>query len=192
MIDASNEELLITAHSSHMYFDTDGSTDQSLCGFWLPGARRSKGKVTCGRCLRSLRVTERFYNKHGWDCTFQLVDGRVKVTDGASVKKNTRTAEVLVNGYWQNMTFQRIGKGDVFRLFEEDGSPVDHGQVCIAEEPARASKDGVYGVKCKPLGREEKPVDAKEGMIIWIDGEPLRFLDGVWEAAGLDRKVDTP
>ncbi len=38
--------------------------------------------------------------------------------------KNTRTAEVLVNGEWIHIKTINIKKGMGFRMFEEDGTPV--------------------------------------------------------------------
>ena len=93
---------------------------------------------------------------------------------------NTRKAEVLVNGYWEERSFIRIGRKAIFRLFEEDGTEVDHGQVCVAEEPAQKTKEGIWGVKCRPLGEDSRPANPKEGMIIWLDGSPYKFSGGEW------------
>jgi hypothetical protein len=73
------EQLIISPRRAHMYYDTINGIDQTACGYLLLNARRGEGEVNCGRCLRVLAATERFFNKHGWDCKFQLIDGRIRV-----------------------------------------------------------------------------------------------------------------
>ena len=55
---------------------------------------------------------------------------------------NTRRVEVLelredsetlqVAGHWEQIPFTSLEKGHIFRLFEDDGSPVDDGEVSVA------------------------------------------------------------
>jgi len=66
---------------------------------------------------------------------------------------DTRKAQVLIGGYWEDMPFMMLDAGDVFRLFEEDGSDVDGGQVCIAQGCATREPDGLGRVACIPAGR---------------------------------------
>lgn len=68
----------------------------------------------------------------------------------------TRVTEVLVEGYWVVVPFASIKQGDVFRLFEEDGEPVDLGQVSFAMTDAEPGD--VWAVMCEPAGRKPRDV----------------------------------
>ena len=59
--------------------------------------------------------------------------------------KNTRTAEVMVNGEWIHIDPINIKKGMGFRMFEEDGTPVITNGInsFIASGDAFINKHGV-------------------------------------------------
>lgn len=64
----------------------------------------------------------------------------------------TRTAEVLVAGHWQAIPFKDLKEGDIFRLFEEDGTAVDDGEIYEAETSAYVN-DGLLTIKNRLGGR---------------------------------------
>ena len=101
---------------------------------------------------------------------------------------NTRKAEVLVNGYWEEAEFGKLEECDAFRLFEEDGAQVDHGQICVALGNAHLVEDDVWGIKCQPAGQHRLPSKPKEGMVAFVDNEPLKFMNGEWVGAKLTKR----
>ena len=69
-------------------------------------------------------------------------------------------AQVLVRGLWKRMEFPELERGDLFRLYEDDGTPVDGGEVHIADaEPFE--RESLWAVKAHLAGR----------------GEPVRYVD---------------
>jgi hypothetical protein len=104
------------------------------------------------------------------------------------MSKNSRRVEILVNGYWEPATWRDLEECTTFRLFEEDGTEVDHGQICMALGISSKDKDGVWGVRCEPTGLRRLPANPKEGMVAWTpDDEPVKFMNGEWVGADLRR-----
>ena len=66
------------------------------------------------------------------------------------MRPTTRSAEVLQNNEWTKVAFENLKEGDVFRLFEEDGSDVDGGEICKATS-APFEDDDVITIKCEPV-----------------------------------------
>lgn len=65
------------------------------------------------------------------------------------VVENTRLVEIV--GRADRGPFQNLRKGDQFRLFEADGTPVDDGGLCVALEDPFTTEQGVLGVRCDPV-----------------------------------------
>jgi hypothetical protein len=70
---------------------------------------------------------------------------------------NCRRVEIITEGAWSRVDFQDIKAGNVFRLFEDTGEPVDNGQMCVALADAAmvpGANEGamVPGVDCEPAG----------------------------------------
>jgi hypothetical protein len=61
--------------------------------------------------------------------------------------------ELLTLGGWAQVKFSDLRQGDVFRLFEPDGEPVEDGQefTCCSD----AYFDGVWGVKVEECASKE-------------------------------------
>jgi hypothetical protein len=59
-----------------------------------------------------------------------------------------RTAKVLYNGQWVKMSFVDLKKGDIFQLYEEDGSIVadDDGNDTWIATGDLVLVDDVYGI----------------------------------------------
>lgn len=74
--------------------------------------------------------------------------------------KVDRRAEILVAGYWKEWPFGEMREGDVFRMFEQDGTPVDDGQICRVDGPIHETvnehKHTTLGCKVQPLGRNDE------------------------------------
>lgn len=86
--------------------------------------------------------------------------GAAGLMTGAALAKaarhGLRYVEVPDDGgaCWSRLGFDQLRAGDVFRLFETDGTPVDGGQVCIALENAR---DAARGVVCEDFEAFARP-----------------------------------
>lgn len=68
--------------------------------------------------------------------------------------KNTRTAEILVNGEWVSIEPIDIKAGMFFRMFEETGEPViglKNSTLWEAVENAYYNDNGVVTVNIKPI-----------------------------------------
>lgn len=64
-------------------------------------------------------------------------------------EKNTRKSKVLTDGEWIDIEPLDIKEGMKFKMFEEDGSPVnniDPSLVFIATSDAYVNEDGVIGI----------------------------------------------
>jgi hypothetical protein len=57
----------------------------------------------------------------------------------------------LQTGEHGRCEFEDLKTGDVFRLFEKDGTSVDGGRVCIARSDAFQDAKGVWGLQAEPL-----------------------------------------
>jgi hypothetical protein len=58
------------------------------------------------------------------------------------------------------MEFPDMVRGDLFRLYDQDGTPVDGGEVHVADSDA-FERDELWGIKSHPAGR----------------GQPVRYID---------------
>jgi len=68
------------------------------------------------------------------------------------VKDVTRIVEVLVQGRWRRRPFARLKKGDLFRMYEEDGCPVE--ELLVNEALGEVYEMGqTLGIKTRPAGR---------------------------------------
>lgn len=69
-----------------------------------------------------------------------------------------RIVEILEEGAWREASWSELHPGVVFRLFEDDGTPVDDGEVCrVVEEVRRPSPAGETFSKL-----DGSPVDGTE------------------------------
>jgi len=62
-----------------------------------------------------------------------------------------RRAEKFIDGAWCPVPFEGLRKGDVFRVFEPDGTPVDEGLSARALTDAVRDEHGVWGLQCVHL-----------------------------------------
>jgi hypothetical protein len=62
-----------------------------------------------------------------------------------------RRVEILRNEKWVDYEFMDLKNGDIFRLFESTGEPVDYGRPWIATGSAY-SNNGVGTVDCELWG----------------------------------------
>jgi len=80
-----------------------------------------------------------------------------------SCKGQDRTAQVFREGAWIDIPFREIEKGDTFRLFERDGSPVEGATACLAMDDPKPTpaNEKVWGIEAHPIagGTEGKPDD---------------------------------
>jgi len=53
---------------------------------------------------------------------------RLEVLDGIQSK----TDEYEVTAHWSQIPFADLKKGQIYRMFEPGGEPVDDGEVCVA------------------------------------------------------------
>lgn len=68
-----------------------------------------------------------------------------------------RRCEILVRGKWEQIHFKDMLPGDLFRLFEPDGTPVDDGEVSVAASAVREEGEDNWGVQQEPAGRVMSP-----------------------------------
>jgi hypothetical protein len=59
-----------------------------------------------------------------------------------------RKAEKFTGERWEPVVFSDLKRGDIFRLFESDGTPVDGGEACVAHADA-VLRDLVWGIEVK-------------------------------------------
>ncbi len=59
------------------------------------------------------------------------------------------------DGTWTNLQpFKTLSMGDIFKLYEEDGTLTDEGmntEVCVCTSEVTSTEDGVLGVQCEPF-----------------------------------------
>lgn len=64
----------------------------------------------------------------------------------------TRFVDILVKGRWRKRPFAKLRKNDLFRMYEEDGCPVEELMVNVAlGEPYVIGQ--TLGIRCDPAGR---------------------------------------
>lgn len=68
------------------------------------------------------------------------------------MKDVTRYVDVLIAGWWRRRKFSGLRKGDLFRLYEEDGCPAEN--LLVNEALGTVFKSGqTLGVRSRPAGR---------------------------------------
>ena len=79
-------------------------------------------------------------------------------TPGPTVIPDTRKVEILEHGQWVEVAFKDLKKGDLARMFEPDGQPVDGGEVVLLLHDATVTEmdngDLINTFSCEPAGRK--------------------------------------
>lgn len=83
----------------------------------------------------------------------KLLKGRPILPNKVDMSR-IRKCERLVKGKWKDVPFDKLQRGDIFHLFDPDGTPVDGGEICIClDNPFYTSETKIWGVKSSPYDR---------------------------------------
>ena len=71
----------------------------------------------------------------------------MELTD--EVKMERKVERLSRQGTWEEIPFQALTEGDLFKMTEADGTPVDGGQICIADSRPFPT-EATFGIQCHP------------------------------------------
>jgi len=71
----------------------------------------------------------------------------MELTD--EVKMERKVERLSRQGTWEEIPFQALTEGDLFKMTEADGTPVDGGQICRADSRPFPT-EATFGIQCHP------------------------------------------
>lgn len=81
-----------------------------------------------------------------------------------------RKAEKFTGERWEPVPFSTLKRGDIFRLFESDGTPVDNSEACVARADA-VLQDSVWGIEVQTAPMSSSSREA----LLCFQADPFKY-----------------